>query len=82
MEQGLRVDSVFPDSPAKGAGIEPGDMIVSVDGDSIAGVDSQVSTERIKGPEGTEVTIGVREPGGGGVRRARARPGRRSRCRW
>lgn len=69
VKQGLRVDSVFPDSPAKEAGIEPGDLIVSVDGESIAGVSSQVSTERIKGPEGTEVTIGVKPVDGGGVRR-------------
>jgi carboxyl-terminal processing protease len=62
-EQGLRVDSVFPHSPAAAAGIEPGDLIVSVDGDSIAGEPSEVSTAKIKGPEGTEVTVGVRSPG-------------------
>jgi len=60
---GLRVSSVFPHSPAAGAGIKPGDLIVSVEGDSIAGEPSEVSTEKIKGPEGTEVTIGVRSPG-------------------
>jgi carboxyl-terminal processing protease len=61
---GLRVDRVFPHSPAQAAGIEPGEVIVSVDGRSIAGENSQVSTERFTGPEGSEVTIGVREPGG------------------
>jgi carboxyl-terminal processing protease len=68
VKQGLRVDSVFPDSPAKEAGIEPGELIVSVDGDSIAGESSQASTEKIKGPEGSEVTIGVKPKGGGKVR--------------
>lgn len=63
VKQGLRVDRVFPESPAREAGIEQGDLVVSVDGDSIAGVSSQVSTERIKGPEGSEVTIGVKPPG-------------------
>lgn len=63
VKQGLRVDKVFPHSPAEEAGIKLGELIVSVDGDSIAGVSSQVSTERIKGPEGTEVTIGVKPPG-------------------
>lgn len=63
-KQGLLVERVFPDSPAQKAGIEQGDLVVSVDGDSIAGVSSTVSTERIKGPEGTEVTIGVKSPGG------------------
>ena len=37
-------------------------MIVSVEGDSIAGVDSDTATAQIKGPEGTEVTIGVARP--------------------
>ncbi len=58
--QGLRVDSVFPKSPAQRAGIKPGDLIVSVDGDSIAGESSAASTEKIKGPEGSTVTLGVR----------------------
>jgi carboxyl-terminal processing protease len=68
VKQGLRVESVFPHSPAARAGLAPGDLIVSVDGDSIAGVSSEVATEKIKGPEGTEVTIGVK-PGGGGKAR-------------
>jgi carboxyl-terminal processing protease len=68
VKQGLRVASVFPHSPASEAGLAPGDLIVSVDGKSIAGVSSEVSTEEIKGPEGTEVTIGVKPAGGGKVR--------------
>jgi carboxyl-terminal processing protease len=68
VKRGLRVDSVFPHSPAQRAGIEPGDLIVSVDGDSIAGENSQVSTERIKGPEGSDVTIGLRDGPGGRMR--------------
>ncbi len=43
-------------------------MIVSVDGKSIAGKSSELATEKIKGPEGTEVTIGVRGPSAGRVR--------------
>ena len=64
VKPGLRIDRVFPDSPAQAAGLEVGDTIVSVDGESIAGKSSEVSTEKIKGPEGTEVTIGVRGPSG------------------
>src|SRR6185295_1312535 len=54
--------------PAQRAGLEVGDLIVSVDGDSIAGVSSQVSTEKIKGPEGSEVTIGVKRTPDGEAR--------------
>jgi carboxyl-terminal processing protease len=67
VKRGLRVEKVFPDSPAEKAGLESGDLIVSVEGDSIAGESSAVSTERIKGPEGTEVTIGVEKASGGKV---------------
>jgi carboxyl-terminal processing protease len=68
VKQGLRVDSVFPRSPAQQAGLEAGDLIVSVEGQSIAGESSAVTTEKIKGPEGTEVTIGVRDAKGGKAR--------------
>ena len=57
-------------------------MIVSVEGDSIAGLDSEVATAKIKGPEGTEVTIGVLDPKSGKAARADDRPAPRSRCRW
>jgi len=71
VKEGLRVDRVFPGSPAQEAGLVVGDQIVSVDGDSIAGQNSQVTTEKIKGPEGTEVTIGVQGEKGGTVRQLR-----------
>jgi carboxyl-terminal processing protease len=67
--KGLRVASVFPRSPAQKAGIEVGDTIVSVDGRSIAGESSSEATKKIKGPDGTEVTVGVRAAKGGKVRR-------------
>ena len=57
--KGLRVADVIPDTPAEEAGIGVGDLIVGVDGDSIAGVSADVSTARIKGPEGTEVELRV-----------------------
>ncbi len=66
--QGLQVDRVFPGSPAKQAGIEVGELIVSVEGKSIAGQSSRASTEKIKGPEGTEVTLGVRDSRSGKTR--------------
>jgi carboxyl-terminal processing protease len=70
-ERGLRAERVFKGSPAEQAGIEVGDTIVSVEGRSIAGLSATVATERIKGPEGSEVTIGVLERGGEKVRELR-----------
>jgi carboxyl-terminal processing protease len=60
--RGLRVGRVFPRSPAARAGIAAGDLIVAVDGQSIAGENSEVATARIKGPEGSEVTLGLLRP--------------------
>ena len=64
-EKGLEVGFVFKGSPADRAAIEQGDLIVTVDGESIRGepVDSVVT--RIKGPEGTEVELGIRSGGKG-----------------
>jgi len=60
-KKGLRVMTVFPRSPADKAGIEPGDVIVSVEGESLAGQSLTDATKKIKGPEGTQVTLGVRD---------------------
>jgi len=70
-KRGLRVVQVFKRSPAERAGIEVGDTIVSVEGKAIAGLNSTVATERIKGPEGTAVTIGVRDRRSGKTRQER-----------
>jgi carboxyl-terminal processing protease len=67
--KGLRVAQVFPRSPAEEAGIEVGDTIVSVEGKSIAGKSSDESTKLIKGPEGTEVTLGLRDAKSGKTRK-------------
>jgi carboxyl-terminal processing protease len=48
--------------------MQPGDTVVSVDGDSIAGESSTAATARIKGPEGTEVSVGVLDAKSGKVR--------------
>ena len=71
VQRGLRVVEAFDGSPAARAGIAPGDTIVSVDGESLAGVNSAEATTKIKGPEGTEVTLGVQDAKSGKVRRLR-----------
>jgi len=62
--RGLEVTSVFRRSPAASAKIEPGNLITAVNGKSIAGQSSDVSTARIKGKPGTFVTLTVvKRPG-------------------
>jgi carboxyl-terminal processing protease len=59
VERGLRVLTVFENSPAKRGGIRPGDVITAVDGRSLEGKTSEQATTLIKGPAGTPVTLTV-----------------------
>lgn len=52
--------SVTPDSPAERAGIEPGDIIVSVNGEDFALIGYSAAINRIRGESGTDVSITVR----------------------
>ena len=47
----------FEGTPAYKAGIKPGDMILSVDGKSVEGMDSTAVADRLKGPKGTHVSV-------------------------
>jgi carboxyl-terminal processing protease len=62
--KGLRVISVYKDTPAARGGLKPGDLIVKVDGKSLAGTSSAEATTRIKGPAGTSVSLTLRSRGG------------------
>lgn len=64
-KEGFSVGTVFEGSPADRAGLEPGDVIVAVNGEKIAGDPIDVVVSRIKGPEGTDVDLGVRVQGRG-----------------
>jgi len=59
VKPGLRIASVLPDTPAKKAGLKPGDVITEVDGKSIAGDSADVAAAMIKGPPGTKVKLHI-----------------------
>jgi len=61
--RGLRILSVIPKSPAKRADLQPGDLIVAVNGRSLAGEPSAYSTSLIQGKPGTEVTLTISRDG-------------------
>jgi carboxyl-terminal processing protease len=69
--RGLLVAGVFERSPAERAGIRPGDLITAVNGRSIAGKSSEVSTALIKGKPGTYVRLEIRRRGRTQRRRVR-----------
>ena len=63
VEKGLRIVQVYADSPARDAGLRKGDVIVAVDGDKLAGRAEEAAVGRIKGPEGTRVTLTIARGG-------------------
>jgi carboxyl-terminal processing protease len=62
--QGLQVVRVFDSSPAQRAGLQVGQLIVAVDGRSLRGLASDVSTGLIKGRPGTDVRLTLRAANG------------------
>jgi carboxyl-terminal processing protease len=57
--RGLRIATVFPDSPAARAGLARGDVIVQVGSVSLAKRPQTFSSNLIKGPAGTKVRLTV-----------------------
>lgn len=58
----VTIVSTFKGSPAETAGIKAGDIILEVDGVSTDGLDLDQVVGKIKGPEGTQVTLKVYRP--------------------
>lgn len=63
----LTIVRVLPDTPAERAGIEPGERIVTVDGEDVRDQPIDIVVGKVKGEAGTEVTIGL-EGGSAGPR--------------
>jgi carboxyl-terminal processing protease len=59
----VAVVQAFPDSPAARAGLRRGDVIAAVDDHDVDGEDSGAVADRLKGPRGTLVKVGVRRYG-------------------
>jgi len=66
-KKGPVITRVYAGSPAEKAGLKPGDIIVTVDGQPTANEAVDVSVARIRGDEGTHVKLGVEPKAGGPV---------------
>lgn len=55
----VQVVAVLPGSPAEAAGLEPGDMIKSIDGQNTREVNVIVGESMLKGPPGSDVALEV-----------------------
>jgi len=63
-DEGIFIVRVLRDSPAERAGLRAGDEIVGVDGEPLAGLTIDQVVSRVRGPEGTDVTLDLRSPNG------------------
>ncbi|MGO0121947.1 S41 family peptidase [Desulfothermobacter acidiphilus] len=61
-DQQLTVLRTFPSTPAGRSGIKPGDIIVSINGQQTKGIDLETAVSLIRGPVGTEVSLGLYRP--------------------
>jgi carboxyl-terminal processing protease len=61
VKRGSEIVKVFRGSPAEQAGLEAGDTLVSVEGNPIGKRDSAEVRDEVIGPEGTQVTLGIRD---------------------
>jgi carboxyl-terminal processing protease len=59
----LEIVSVIPSTPAQRVGLREGDVIVSIDGEPVKTLNSDQAVTRIKGKEGTEVSLGIDREG-------------------
>ncbi len=60
--RGVIISDPYENSPARVAGLLPGDLIVMIDGDSTAGWRSSKVSEKLKGQSGTNVKVTVNRP--------------------
>lgn len=62
-DEGITITDVTPDGPADLAGLKIGDLIVAVEGEATAELGMDETKNRIRGEEGTEVTLTIRRDG-------------------
>lgn len=62
-DEGLVIVAPFPGTPAAEAGLQPGDVVVEIDGESTKGMDVMQAVSRVRGKKGTIVTLTIQRSG-------------------
>ncbi len=57
------ITKVFEDSPAERAGLAPGDVFSTVDGENVLEMTIDELSSLVRGPEGSEVEVGIKRAG-------------------
>lgn len=60
---GLELVTIMDGSPAQAAGLQPGDVIVEVDGEDVTPLSQNEIISRVRGPANTTVRLGIRRAG-------------------
>lgn len=63
VDGGVRIRRVSPNSPASLAGLNPGDLILAVDGQPLGGLAVGAVSDALKGPRGAPARLSVQRPG-------------------
>lgn len=63
--RGLEITSVVPGGPASDAGIREGDLLERIDGRSVVSMPASEAARRIRGVEGTQVSLTMKRAGRG-----------------
>lgn len=59
----IKVVSPIDDTPASKAGLKPGDLIISLNGESVQGLSLNEAVEKMRGPIGSELKLTIRREG-------------------
>ena len=62
-QESLIIDYVIPDTPADSAGLKPGEEIVEIEGESLAGKSTIDAVRMLRGYPGSEVALVMRDHG-------------------
>jgi carboxyl-terminal processing protease len=58
-DRALVLTRIFQDSPAEKAGLKAGDIVISVNGESVVGQDLYAQIAKVRGPEGSQAKLTI-----------------------